>query len=344
MFPNSFAPVSAVLECSDGAWGAPQVLREPPVLSMRAVGLHYGQVAFEALRASPVGPQLQVFRPDLHHRRLARSLERLSMPAVPGATFGAALGGLLDALDIPQDLAPGSFLYLRPLVVAVDEDWSMSGATRFELHVLAGWTLPAFHDVPRVRARVAAVDRRALSGPDGVVKVPSNYGSSMVAQHRAQDIGAHTVLWITPGSRAVEEFTSMNALVVTSDGVLHAPPPGPGVLDGVVRRTVLELAGGAGLAVSDAPMAWPAPDEPGDRVAALLASATAAGLVPIAGVKEVGPDGALHTWRSATPPTDELVELHRLVEGALDGSSHEQWWADAATLRSWPVDAASDVP
>ncbi|MEZ4655916.1 MAG: aminotransferase class IV, partial [Candidatus Eisenbacteria bacterium] len=204
MFPNWFAPASVVLEYSGGAWDAPRVLREPPVLSLRAVGLHYGQIAFEGLRAAQVDGRLHAFRPDLHRRRLNRSLDRLSMPSVPGATFGAALSSLLDAMAVPPTPEPGSFLYLRPLVVAVDEDWSMSGAVRYELHVLAGWTLPAFHDLQRVRARVEATDRRALSGAAGVVKVPSNYGSSMVAQRRARDIGAHTVLWIEPESRAVE--------------------------------------------------------------------------------------------------------------------------------------------
>lgn len=341
MFPNSFAPVSVVLASSGGAWGSSTILREPPVLPLRAVGLHYGQVAFEALRTAPVDGRLQVFRPELHHRRLSRSLERLSMPSVPGPTFGAALSSLLDALEVPPDLEPGSFLYLRPLVVAVDEDWSMSGSVRFELHVLAGWTQPAFHGLPRVRARVEASDRRALAGASGVVKVPSNYGSSMVAQHRAQDIGAHTVLWIAPGSRAVEEFTSMNALVVTGDGVLHAPPPGAGVLDGVVRRSVLELAPAAGVQVSLDPVTWPAPDEPGDRVAALLASATAAGVVGVDGVKEVDADGVIHTWRPSTAP-DELVELRRLVDLALGGTAPDGWWADAPTLASWAFGGAGE--
>jgi len=341
VFPSSFVPVSAVLECSDGAWGTPQVLTESPTLSMRAVGLHYGQVAFEALRAEPVAGRLHVFRPDLHHRRLERSLARLSMPLVPGATFGAVLGELLGALVVPPDLQPGSFLYLRPLVVAVDEDWSMSGAVQFELHVLAGWALPAFHDVPRVRARVEATDRRALSGAAGIVKVPANYGSSMVAQRRAQEIGAHTVLWVAPDTRAVEEFTSMNALVVTIDGVLHAAPPGAGVLDGVVRRSVLELADRAGVAVSQAPLAWPSPDEPGNRVAALLASSTAVGLVPIAGVKEVRSGGEVHTWRPAAEP-DPVRELRRLVDATFAGASPEGWWVDAPTLASWPYGDADD--
>lgn len=341
MFPTSFAPVSAVLDGVDGRWGAPQLRHEPSTLSVRAVGVHYGQVAFEALRATPVDGRLRVFRPDLHHARLARSLDRLSMPPLPGATFGTALGALLDVLETPRDLEPGTFLYLRPLVVAVDEDWSMSGAVRFELHVLAGWTRPAFDGLPRVRARAIAADRRALSGPAGVVKVPANYGSSMVAQHRAQDIGAHTVLWLTPGERTVEEFTSMNALVVTADGVVHAPAPGPGVLDGVVRRTVLELAAEAGVPTSDAPVAWPAPGAPSDHVTALLASATAAGVVDVAGVKEVDEQGEVHTWRAA-PPSDEVLELHRRTEAALAGRTHEAWWADATSLAGWSADDAHE--
>lgn len=342
MFPNSFAPVSVALTSEGGDWGPPVVLDEAPVLPIRAVGLHYGQVAFEALRAAPVDGRLQVFRPELHHRRLARSLARLSMPPVPGATFGAALGRLLESLVVPPALEPGSFLYLRPLVVGVDEDWSMSGSVRFELHVLAGWTQPAFHGVPRVRARVEVADRRALAGPGGIVKVPANYGSSMTAQHRAQAIGAHTVLWLAPGSRTVEEFTSMNALVLTDRDVLHAPAPGAGVLDGVVRRSVLELAARAGLTVTEAPVAWPTPEESAGRIAGLFASATAAGLVPVAGVKEVDADGRVHTWRPASG-SDAADALQRIVGGVLGGSEPGPWWADPATLATWPYDDATEA-
>ena len=224
MFPSSFAPVSVVVGCVDGSWGPVEPMANQGALSLRAVGLHYGQVAFEGLRAVSIDGRLHVFRPDLHHRRLARSLERLSMPAVPGPVLGGALAALLDRVAIPEDLGPGWFLYLRPLVVAVDEDWSMSGGRQFELHVLTGWTAPAFHDVPEIRALADSAGRRALSGRAGVVKVPANYGSAMPAQHRARSVGAYTVLWLTPGSRVVEEFTSMNALVVV-DGVLHAPAP-----------------------------------------------------------------------------------------------------------------------
>lgn len=340
MFPNSFTPVSTVLRCADGAWSVPEVVRTPPVLPVRAVGLHYGQVAFEALRAALIGGELHAFRPELHYRRLSRSLDRLSMPPLPGTAFGAALGTLLAMVDVPQDLEPGSFLYVRPVVVATDEDWSMSGSVAFELHVLAGWTQPAFHGLPRVRARIEVADRQALSGAAGVVKVPSNYGSSMVAQRRAQAIGAHTVLWLTPGTRAVEEFTSMNALVVTADGVLHAPPAGPGVLDGVIRRTVVELADATGVAVRPEPVAWPDPSEPGDRIAALLASATAAGVVGVDAVKEVGADGEVHTWRSAATLPDAVHELRHRVDAALSGASDPQWWVDAATLAAWPFGEA----
>jgi branched-subunit amino acid aminotransferase/4-amino-4-deoxychorismate lyase len=335
MFPSSFAPVSVVVGCVDGSWGPVEPMANQGALSLRAVGLHYGQVAFEGLRAVSIDGRLHVFRPDLHHRRLARSLERLSMPAVPGPVLGGALAALLDRVAIPEDLGPGWFLYLRPLVVAVDEDWSMSGGRQFELHVLTGWTAPAFHDVPEIRALADSAGRRALSGRAGVVKVPANYGSAMPAQHRARSVGAYTVLWLTPGSRVVEEFTSMNALVVV-DGVLHAPAPGPEVLDGVIRRSVLELAGDAGVVTSDEPVVWPHPDRSDGRVSALLATATAVGLVGVEQVAEVSPDGAVQTWRSPADPPVEVAELRRIVDDVLVGRRAEHWWADAPTLAAWP--------
>lgn len=342
MFPSTFAPVSVAVDCIDGSWGSVRTLDESATLSLRAVGLHYGQVAFEGLRAVPVSGQLHVFRPDLHHRRLARSLERLSMPVVPGPVLGGAIAALLRRVTVPEDLGPDWFLYLRPLVLAVDEDWSMSGGRRFELRVLAGWTAPAFHDVPEVRAMVDTGGRRALAGTTGVVKVPANYGSAMSAQRRARSVGAYTVLWLTPGSRVVEEFTSMNALVVV-DGVLHAPAPSAEVLDGVIRRSVLELAGEAGVETSDEPVVWQAPDRSDGRASALLATATAVGMVAVDHVAEVRDDGTVHAWRAEPGPAAELAELLRLVDDALLGRRSEQWWVDARTLAAWPFDDEAGV-
>lgn len=310
------------------------------MLSLRAVGLHYGQIAFEGLRARPIDGRLHAFRPDLHHRRLVRSLKRLSMPPVPERAFGAGLSTLLEAVAVPSGLEPDWFLYVRPLVLAVDEDWSMSGGERFELHMLAGWAAPAFHDVPRIRARLDDRGRRSLAGDAGVVKVPANYGAAMAAQSRAREVGAHTVLWVTPGSRTVEEFTSMNALVM-SDGVLHAPAPGADILDGVVRRTVLELVEAAGIAVSESAIVWPPPDAPDETVSSLLACATATGLVEVAAVKEVGADGQVHTWRAPTQPCEQIVELRRTVEAVLGGRAGEQWWVDASSLAVQPFEGGT---
>lgn len=337
MFPNSFAPVSATVGCVDGSWGPVRMLTNPGALSLRAVGLHYGQVAFEGLRAVPIDGRLHVFRPDLHHGRLTRSLERLSMPAVPGQVLGGALAALLEHVVVPEDLGPEWFLYLRPMVLAVDEDWSMSGGRRFELHVLAGWTAPAFHDVPEVRALADSGGRRALAGETGVVKVPANYGSAMSAQQRARAEGAYTVLWLTPGSRVVEEFTSMNALVVL-DGVLHAPAPGAEVLDGVIRRSALELADDLGVVTSEDPVVWPPPGRSDGRISGLLATATAVGMVGVEQVAEVSEDGNVHIWRAPTDQPAEVADLRRLVADVLVGRWAGHWWVDAPTLAAWPFE------
>lgn len=83
--------------------------------------LHYGQEVFEGLKAykTPDGG-IQLFRPDKNMARLNVSNDRLCIPAVDEAFCVEAIKKLVevDADWIPT--APGTSLYIRPYIFAID--------------------------------------------------------------------------------------------------------------------------------------------------------------------------------------------------------------------------------
>lgn len=332
MFPKSFEPVSVVMEGTlREGWRDPPMLRTGvPEIPVHAVGLHYGQIAFEGLRARIRAGRAEVFRADLHWERLSRSMSRLSMPPVDRPMFDMALATLLAEID--GQPADDEFLYVRPLVLAVDPDWSMGGAETFRLYLLAGRTREAFDRIHRVVAMVVADRRRTWPDGTGDVKVPANYGPAFAAQRSARRVGAHTVLWLDPQHRGIEEFTSMNAVFVDHLGVLHAPAPGSTVLDGITRRCVVELAKDASIEVDEDPLVWPDPTaHPEGLRGALLATGTAAGLAVIDEVREVSPSGDVLSWRSML--TDgRLSELRELTRACFRDDARPAWWASADDL------------
>lgn len=334
MFPSSFEPVSVIMDGSlrDGWCDPPVLISDAPDIPVTAVGLHYGQIAFEGLRARVVDGVAEVFRADLHWARLCRSMSRLAMPPIEQSMFDLALATLLAQIPV-SERDPNEFLYVRPLVIAMDPDWSMGGSRSFRLHILAGWTREAFSQVPQVVALIEAERRRTWPGGTGDVKIPANYGPAFATQHKARDLGAHTVLWLDPEDRHVEEFTSMNAVFVDDNGELRAPGPSSTVLDGVTRRSIVELARDAGIAVDDGPLRWPDPSTGEDGLrGVLLATGTAAGMAVVDEVRELLPGSEVRSWRSSTGH-EHLVELRERLDSCFRGDARPEWWANADQLR-----------
>lgn len=88
---------------------------------------------------------------------------------------------------------------------------------------------------------------RAWPGGFGYAKVGANYGPSLIAQGEAKSIGFDQVLWLLGKDCNVTEAGASTFFVVwrTGEGKLQLVTPPLNdkiILDGVTRRSVLELA------------------------------------------------------------------------------------------------------
>jgi branched-chain amino acid aminotransferase len=128
-----------------------------------------------------------------------------------------------------------------------------------------------------------AVDPRAKTG---------NYLSNLLALKTAREHGAYEALMVDPGGR-ITEGTSSNVFWVAG-GALCTPPIEAGILEGITRAVVLEVARSLGIAVREEPLA------PDALLAAdeALVTGSVRELVPVV---RVGLDSEEHTLGGGAP-------------------------------------------
>ena len=111
----------------DGKWDEGQLTEDATLhISEASPALHYGQEAFEGLKAYRTKDgSIQLFRPDENAKRLQRTADRLLMPQVSVDKFVDACKQVVLANEeyVPP-YGTGATLYLRPLLIGVGETYS----------------------------------------------------------------------------------------------------------------------------------------------------------------------------------------------------------------------------
>ncbi|MFJ2444461.1 MULTISPECIES: branched-chain amino acid aminotransferase [unclassified Streptomyces] len=286
------------------------------------VGLHYGQVVFEGLKAyRGHDGRIGVFRPHAHAERFAASAGRLVIPELPVSTFVSAVEALLDADADWVPGEPGRSLYLRPLLYASEPRLALRPATEYGFLLLAFVTEGFFGGTVRpVDVWVSEEYVRAYPGGTGAVKFAGNYAPSYAAQAQAEAHGCRQVVWLDATERRwVEELGGMNVFFVYGEGAdarLVTPPVSGTILPGITRGSLLTLAGELGLAVAEERISvdrW-REDCASGAITEVFACGTAAHLSPVGRVRSAGGEfrvGTGETGRVTAELADRLTRIHR---------------------------------
>lgn len=204
--------------------------RSQAVISAMDYGFLYGFGLFETMRAY----HGQVFRLDRHLRRLAHSAELLGLaeeiPDLTGAVRETIrVNRLSDAriritVSIGEGgMAPDPGTCLKPTVL-----------------ILAGPYQPYSEPVyERGFRAVTSPIRRNSQSPLSRLK-SANYLESLLAKQEAKNAGADEALCLNEQGLLAE--ASMSNIFLVSDGSLLTPKEDSGILPGITREAVLELA------------------------------------------------------------------------------------------------------
>ena len=203
-------------------------------------GLHYASAVFEGERAYSGN----IFKCTEHSERLRRSAAILDFD-IP---FTVAEIDAAKRLVVEKNGTPNA--YVRTIAWRGSEQLGVS-AMRNAIHVaIATWEWPSYFD-PAQRAkgiRLALADYRR---PDprtapALAKASCLYAICTVEKHRAERMGYADALMLDWQGR-VAECTGANIFFI-KDGNIHTPIADC-FLDGLTRRTAIELAKRRGIEV-----------------------------------------------------------------------------------------------
>ncbi len=231
-----------VARYADGEWCDPKIVPFADItIAPTALALHYGQSVFEGMKAFKMDDgNISIFRVASHHERLQKSLNRMSMPAIPFSFFDDGLKALvnLDHAWVPE--GEGKSLYIRPLIFASEGRFGVKISEEYLFIIMAG-PVGSFYPKP-LNVKVEDTYTRAAQGGTGATKCAGNYGGSFYPTQLARQQGFDQVLW-TDGSDElnIEESGTMNVLFVI-DNCIVTPPLSDTILGGITRDSLLQLA------------------------------------------------------------------------------------------------------
>jgi branched-chain amino acid aminotransferase len=218
---------------------------EQATVSVLDNGFAFGDSVYEVLRTYGGA----AFEPGRHFRRLRASAARL------GFEVPASDRELLDQLEALAARAANEESYIRIIVSRGVGDCSYSfERVQGPTVVMVVKPLPAYpdwHYRDGIRAAAVAVRRNHPRALDPAIK-SSNLLNNILAVREAQARQAEEpVLLNHEGFLA--EGASTNVFVGRG-GALQTPPLAAGILAGITREVVLELAGRLGIACQEKPL------------------------------------------------------------------------------------------
>ncbi len=299
------------------------------------IGLHYGQVAFEGLKAHrQADGNVAVFRPLDHARRFQRSTSRLAMPEMPEELFLRAVDEVIAADESWLSDDPSHSLYIRPFMFATDVSLMLRPSVEYRFLLMAFLAGGFFGDqVETVSVLISRDYSRAMAGGTGDVKIAGNYAPSFLAQRQAQEAGCAQVVWLDQAERRwVEEMGGMNLFFVRGSGPgaqVVTPELTGTLLPGVTRDTLLTLASRLGYTPSQERISveqWRSECEQG-LITEVFACGTAAVVTPVTKVCDTL-DGDWTIGDGTAGPVTKafrrtLVDLHHGLVPDLDGWLHK---------------------
>lgn len=244
----------------DGAWNQGELVSEPFLnMHIAAACLHYGQAAFEGLKAFRCKDgKIRTFRPQANAQRLFATARRACMAPVPEALFLDAVARVIRANeDYVPPYGTGGSLYVRPLLIGSGAQIGVAPASEYTFIVLVVPVGPYYKGgLQPVRAMILDDYDRAAPLGVGNVKVAGNYAASLYAHEYAKRAGFPVELYLDAKEhKYVEEFATSNFIGITKDG-RYVTPDSTSILPSVTNNTLKQIAADLGLQVEVRPVPY----------------------------------------------------------------------------------------
>ena len=236
----------------DGKWGEIEVCSDEYLkLHMAATCLHYGQEAFEGLKAYRCKDgKVRTFRVKDNAERLQSTCRGIMMPEVPTELFTEMVN---KVVRLNQEWIPtyesGATLYIRPLLIGTSAQVGVHPAKEYCFLIFVTPVGPyfkgGFSSNPYVIVR--DYDRSAPLGT-GKYKVGGNYAASLFANNLAHEKGYACEFYLDAKEKKyIDECGAANFFGIKNN--TYVTPKSTSILPSITNRSLMQVAEDLGLKV-----------------------------------------------------------------------------------------------
>lgn len=250
----SYMPTDYNVRCywRNGEWGELEVSSSEYIpMHMAATCLHYGQEAFEGLKAfKGKDGKIRIFRLDENAKRLQSSCDSILMQRLPVEKFKEAV---IKAVKLNERFVPpyesGASLYIRPLLVGTGARVGVNPADEYLFLVFVTPVGPYFKTgfKPTDVCILREFDRAAPQGT-GNVKVGGNYAASLRSGAIAHNKGYTAVLFLdSKEKKYLDECGPANFFMIK--GNQYVTPASNSILPSITNKSLMQIAEDMGMEV-----------------------------------------------------------------------------------------------
>lgn len=236
----------------DGKWGEIEVHSSEYIpMHMAATALHYGQEAFEGMKAF-MGEdcKVRVFRWEENAQRMQDSAYGIMMPEVPKELFREMMTKVIKLNEkyIPP-CGSGASLYIRPLLVGSGAQVGVKPANEYLFLIFVTPVGAYFKEgFKPVDVQIVRDYDRAAPNGTGQYKVGGNYAASLRAGARAKEEGYAAALFLdSKEGKYIDEAGPANFFGIKGD--TYVTPMSKSILPSITNKSLMTLAEDMGMKV-----------------------------------------------------------------------------------------------
>lgn len=234
----------------NGAWSSLEVTdSEYLQVHMASTGLHYGQEAFEGLKAyRGKDGRIRLFRWEENAKRLINSARGILMAEVPIELFKEAI---FKVVKLNEKFVPpygsGASLYIRPLLYGSGPEVGVNPSKEYTFMVFVTPVGPYFKGgVKPVNMLICRKYDRAAPNGTGTYKVGGNYAASLKAIVEAREQGYANSLFLDAREKKyIDECGPANFFGIK--GNHYVTPKSDSILPSITNKSIITIAESMGM-------------------------------------------------------------------------------------------------
>lgn len=248
-FGTIFTDYMLACDFREGKWQTPIISAYAPfLLDPSAKVFHYGQAIFEGMKAyKDDQDEVWLFRPEENMIRFNKSAKRMAMPEVPEEIF---MNGLTQLIDLERNWIKkglGNTLYIRPFMIAIGTGVIAAPSSQYRFMIILSPAKSYYSG--EVKVIIAEHYSRAANGGIGAAKAAGNYSAQFYPTKLANEKGFQQIIWTDDATHTkLEEAGTMNVFFRIND-TLYTAPTSERILDGVTRKSLIDIAKRDGIDV-----------------------------------------------------------------------------------------------